>query len=110
MNSMRKKRLVTIHIPGETVYDSEGFPKTEPEKLLKVYCAITRAQPDELHTYNVDKLTEILRLKCPWNRVRNIVPDGVKLTVDGRKYELWGPFVNVDMLNIEAYFEAKRIT
>jgi hypothetical protein len=110
MNSMRKKRLVTIHIPGQTTYDSDGFPLEEPETVKKVYCTITRVKPDELMTYNVDKLTEILRLTCPWSRVRDIEPSSINLTIDGKKYELWGPFINVDMLNIEAYFEAKRVT
>jgi len=110
MNAMRKKRLVTIHLPGEVTYDADGFPTGESKTDYNVYCSIEKVKPDELTTYNINKLTEVLRLRCPWGRVRNFDPQGVMLTIDGREYELFGPFVNVDMLNIEAEFEAKRVT
>lgn len=106
---MRKKRLVTIHIPGATTYDSDGFIVTEPETEKFVYCEISLVKPDEIYTYGIDKMTEIMRLRCPWNRVRDIDPRGVKLTIDGKKYELWGSFVNENMLNITGYFEAKKV-
>lgn len=109
MVGMRKKRLVTIKMPGADTYDSDGFPVSVEGTEYKVYCAVTKVKPDELVTYNLDRLTEVMRLKCPWNRVKNLDPQGVKLTIDGRDYELYGPFSNVDMLNIDAEFEAKRV-
>lgn len=109
MKGMRKKRLVTIRIPGESTYDADGFPTETSEGEYKVYCTIDRVKPDEILTYNLEKLTEVLRLQCPWSRVKNLEPRGVRLTIDGRDYELMGTFTNVDMLNIDASFEAKRI-
>lgn len=110
MDRMRKKRLVNIHVPGETSYDDDGFKVETPEKVLKVWCEITLVKPDEIVTYNVEKMTEILRCRCNWNAIRKLDPNDVYLTINGKKYELWGPFINEDMQNITGYFEAKRVT
>lgn len=109
MVGMRKKRLVTIKMPGVVTYDPDGFPISISGIEYKVYCTVTKVKPDELVTYNLDRLTEVMRLKCLWNRVKNLDPKGVKLLIDGTDYELYGPFSNVDMLNIDAEFEAKRV-
>lgn len=108
MVGMRKKRLVTIKIPGKVTYDEENFKVSTEEQLIKVYCTVARPKPEEIMTYNLDKLTEIMKLRCPWNKVRNIDPQGVKLIINNVEYELNGVFTNVNMLNIEGEFEAKR--
>lgn len=109
MNETRRKRLVKIHIPGEVTYDDDGFPVQEQEILKKVYCKITKAKPNEIITYGLDKITEILRVTCPWGAVRGLDSREVYLTIDGNKYELFGTFINVEMANKDAYFEAKRV-
>lgn len=110
MDRMRKKRLVQIHVPGETTYDEDGFVVETAGVTHKVWCDITLVKPDEIVTYNLEKVTEILRCRCQWNRIRNIDPHEVTLTINGQKYELWGTFINVDMMNIDGYFEAKKVT
>lgn len=110
MDRMRKKRLVQIHVPGNTEYDEDGFLVESPGKTYKVWCDITLVKPDEIVTYNLEKVTEILRCRCPWNRIRNIDPHEATLTINGKRYELWGPFINEEMMNITGYFEAKKVT
>lgn len=115
MNGIRKKRLITFHLPSTTSHesvDSDGFPIEQDEQegpVKKVYCKITKAKPNEILTYQLDKITEILRITCPWSAVRRIDPREVWLTIDGSKYELFGTIINVDMLGKEAYFEAKKV-
>jgi hypothetical protein len=109
MNGIRKKRLITFHLPGTTTYDADGFPIEHEGAVKKVYCRITKAKPNEILTYQLDKITEILRITCSWNAVRRIDPREVWLTINGEKYELFGTIINVDMLGKEAYFEAKKV-
>ena len=110
MDRMRKKRLVQIHTPGEQTFDKDGFPIKTDGKTYKVWCDITLVKPDEIVTYNLEKVTEVLRCKCQWNRIRNIDPHEAKLTINGKEYEVWGTFINEDMMNITGMFEAKKVT